>query len=132
MSFLSPWTIALVGIAGGLGAVLRLYAANWNGRLPWGILTVNTVASFLVGFTANYFAADATAESDIVLWASIGAVVVVGFAGGLSTFSSFAAQTVEFFRNGQVARGIINTSLNLLITPLAVWLGAILASSLLK
>jgi CrcB protein len=67
-----------------------------------------------------------------MLWASIGAVVVVGFAGGLSTFSSYAAQTVEFFRRGRIAQGLINTVLNLLITPLAVWFGAMAALALLK
>ncbi|BDS49619.1 CrcB family protein [Rhodoluna sp. KAS3] len=132
MSYLSPWIIALVGVAGGVGAVLRLFAAQWNGKLPWGILAANVLASGVVGFTANFFAVEAAADADLMVWASIGAVVVVGFAGGLSTFSSYAAQTVEFFRRGRIAQGLINTALNLLITPLAVWLGALAALALLK
>ncbi len=132
MSYLSPWIILLVGVAGGVGAVLRLYASRWNGKLPWGIFSVNVAASFVVGFAANAFAGNQEAEADLVLWASIGALVVVGFAGGLSTFSSYAAQTVEFLRKRQIARAVINTALNLLITPLAVWCGALLAPALLK
>ena len=132
MSYLSPWIIALVGVAGGIGAVLRLYFGQWTGKLPWGILLANTVASAVVGFTARYFDVSAAADTDLMLWASIGAVIVIGFAGGLSTFSTFAAQTVEFFTRGRIAQGLINTALNLLITPLAVWLGALAALALLK
>ncbi|MEY4067111.1 MAG: hypothetical protein RIQ44_323, partial [Actinomycetota bacterium] len=45
--------ITLIGLgavlAGGLGSALRLALSHWHGRLPWGILVGNSVASLVVG-----------------------------------------------------------------------------------
>ena len=110
----------LVAVAGGLGAVLRLFLGRWQGRLPWGILLGNVLASLLVGFMASS-----------PNWV-IAVVLISGLAGGLSTFSSFAAQTVEFMRRGRIAQGLLNVLANLLLSSTAVLLGAALASGLLK
>ena len=42
-------TAAAVAALGGAGSVLRHLASIWSGVLPWGILIVNSVASFVVG-----------------------------------------------------------------------------------
>ncbi len=112
--------IFAVAIAGGLGSVLRLYMAKWQGKLPWGILAGNVGASFLVGLMAS---------SQNFFWAII---LITGLAGGLSTFSSFAAQTVEFMRRGRLAQGLLNILTNLVLSSTAVLLGQALATGLLK
>ncbi|BDS49884.1 fluoride efflux transporter FluC [Rhodoluna lacicola] len=109
-----------VAVAGGLGAVLRLYLAQWQGKLPWGILAGNLLASVLVGlFSASQ------------IW-FLAIILITGLAGGLSTFSSFAAQTVEFMRRGRIAQGLLNILANLLLSSTAVLLGQALATGLLK
>jgi CrcB protein len=112
--------IFLVAIAGGIGAVLRLVMSRWQGKLPWGILLANVIGSLAVGFMSNsqnWF---------------IGVILISGFAGGLSTFSSFAAQTVDFLRRGRVAQGLLNILVNLALSSTAVLLGLALAPQLLK
>lgn len=110
-------------LAGGLGAVLRLLIGNWLGILPWGILAANTAASLIAGFAL------AALTSISVEFQT---VLVVGLAGGLSTFSSFAGQTVDYFRRGRIAQGLSNIALNMVFVCTAVTLGLWLAGILLK
>jgi CrcB protein len=111
-------SILLVTLAGGFGAVLRLFLARWQAKLPWGILLANSLASAVLGFLLN--------TNDATL------VVASAFAGGLSTFSSFAAQTAQFLSAGQRLRAFLNIALNFALPSTAVILGAILAAALLK
>ena len=109
--------IIAVAIAGGIGSVLRFFIGQWQGKLPWGILLGNVVASFLVGLiVGNVFSL----------------ILITGLAGGLSTFSSFAAQTVEFLRRGRIAQALLNVLANLLLSSTGVALGAWLSTALLK
>ena len=116
---LSPlaWAIAIT-IAGGFGAVLRLLLSKWQGQLPLGILTANTIASFLLGLFL-----DLPHEQFLV---------VSALAGGLSTFSSFAAQTSHFWFGGQRWRAVANFALNFALPYTAVIVGSLLAATLLK
>jgi CrcB protein len=113
---------ALIALAGGLGAVIRFLLSGWTGKLPWGILAANILASFVVGIVLR--AADTSGF--------MAALVVTGLGGGLSTFSTFSAQTVELFKARQVWRGVANLALNFVFPTLAALAGLYLAYSLLK
>jgi CrcB protein len=113
---------AAVALAGGLGAVLRLLLSGWIGKLPWGILAANTIASFIVGLVLR------AGNTEVFL----ATVVVSGLCGGLSTFSTFSAQTVEYFKAKQVWRGVLNFALNFILPTLGALAGLYLAYSLLK
>jgi CrcB protein len=97
---------AAVALFGGMGSVLRHLASFWSGALPWGILLVNSIASFVVGLALS------SGENEIAL--------VVGLAGGLSTFSTFAAQSFEYLKNEQRFRAIANFVLNLAVPALSL------------
>ena len=126
-------TILGVAVLGGLGSAIRLMASHWHGRLPWGVLTGNTVASFIVGFATSgalsgvFTATDGLAGS--YFWVT---VLATGFAGGLSTFSSWAAQTVHLMATGMRRAGFYNFLLNLTLPVLAVIAGLMVGSTLLK
>jgi CrcB protein len=127
-------TILGVAVMGGLGSAVRLMLSHWHGRLPWGILTGNTAASFVVGFTASAgftqtLFATANGLAGSYFWAT---VLATGFAGGLSTFSSWAAQTIHLMGSGQQRAGFYNFALNLAFPVLAAIAGLILGSTLLK
>jgi CrcB protein len=138
MNFLEMnWFLAVgIVVAGGLGAVLRSYLASMTGKLPWGILVANIMGSFLAGYASNLtvqhsgFLFQNATETAVL--AAISAIASVGLAGGLSTFSSFAAGTVELFRSGKVTLGLANIALNFALPPIALLLGASMALSLLK
>jgi CrcB protein len=55
------------------------------------------------------------------------ALLVTGFCGGFTTFSTFSWQTLEQFNRGHAATALANVAANLLLCLLAVWLGFRLA-----
>ena len=112
----------LIAVAGGLGAVLRFVLSGWIGKLPWGILTANTLASLVIGLILR--SADTSGF--------MAALVATGLCGGLSTFSSFSAQTVEYFKAKQLWRALANIALNFVLPTAAALAGLYLADSLLK
>jgi CrcB protein len=116
-------TIALaIAVAGGLGSVVRLVLARWIGKLPWGILVANVLASFAMGVGLGIFSFNTT----------LAQIISVGLCGGLSTFSTFSAQTVEYFKAKQVWRGVFNILLNFFAPALAALAGIFLLLTLLK
>jgi fluoride exporter len=111
-----------IAIAGGLGSVIRLTLSRWIGALPWGILVANVLASFIMGFGLSLFAVNTV----------LAQIISVGICGGLSTFSTFSAQTVEYFKAKQVWRGVFNILLNFFAPALASLAGIFLLLTLLK
>jgi CrcB protein len=110
-----------VSVAGGLGSVLRLVFARWNGYLPWGILLSNSLASGAAGFLV--FAA----SNQVVA-----SVLISGLLGGLSTFSSWAAATAEFQSSGQRLRFAFNWIFNLVIPMAAASIGVAVGGLLIN
>jgi CrcB protein len=122
MKSLDITTAVAIAIAGGLGSVIRLFLSRWIGVLPWGILVANVLASFAMGLGLSLFAVNNV----------LAQIVSVGICGGLSTFSSFSAQTVEYFKAKQIWRGVLNSLLNFFAPALAALGGIFLLLSLLK
>ena len=97
--------LALVAVLGGLGAVVRFLLSKIEGKLPWGILIANTLAAAI---GASAVASFGVANPTTVL-------LVAGFAGGLSTFSTLIAQTASLWLEGKWGRGWWNLALNLVV-----------------
>jgi fluoride exporter len=105
-------SFVLVAIAGGFGAVVRFWLRSWQGKMPWGILLANSIGSFIAGL--------AVSGSIETAW------LIVGLAGGLSTFSTFAAQTHDLVAKRQLAFASLNIVLNLLVPALSFLTASIL------
>jgi CrcB protein len=72
------------------------YAAQLLGSVfPYGTLFINVVGSVIVGFFVVW-----TSERVLVdpRWRLL---IVIGFCGSLTTFSSYAFETISFFERGQ-------------------------------
>lgn len=115
-----------VALLGGLGSVARFALSRWQRSLPWGILTANTIASVIVGLAVSINLSGHSQN------AVLSTVIATGFAGGLSTFSSWAAQTVALMAQGQRREGYLNVLLNLVLPVSGAIAGLILGASLLK
>ena len=105
-------SFVLVALAGGFGAVTRYGLSTWSGKLPWGILLANSIGSFIAGLAVSGSIENA--------W------LIVGLAGGLSTFSTFAAQTHDLVAKKQLGRALLNIVLNLLLPAVSFLTASIL------
>ena len=104
----------LIGIAGGAGSVIRALLTRFDGWLPYGLFLANSLAAGLVGWllagptlTADYFT-----------------VLTVGFAGGLSTFSTAMKASFDFYHRGRLVQSALTMVGNLFIPIGALMLAA--------
>ncbi|MFY9727003.1 MAG: fluoride efflux transporter CrcB [Bryobacteraceae bacterium] len=116
----------LVAIGGGTGALARYVAASaimtrFGGRFPLGTLTINVTGSFLIGFLMT------TLTERFQLDPQWRLLLVVGFLGGYTTFSSFEWETFAAVRDGALWTGMGNVVSSIVVGYVAVWLGVILA-----
>ncbi len=94
-------SIIAISVGASLGAVLRwALGARLNGlfpALPPGTLVANLVGGYVIGVAMAYFA---TAPSIPSEWRLL---IVTGFCGGLTTFSTFSAEVVLLLQQGRLA-----------------------------
>jgi CrcB protein len=112
---------ALVWIAlgGAAGSVVRaLVGMAWRTSFPWATLLINAAGSLLIG---GLMARLGPAQTDAA--ASLRSLLVVGFCGGFTTFSTFSWQTLEQMQKGQWGAAVANVFLSVSLCLLAVWLG---------
>ncbi len=91
--------ILLVFIGGGIGSATRYGTSVLAGKMfgasfPWGTLLVNLAGCFLIGISL------ALAEQTNLLQPALRLFFVTGFLGGLTTFSSYAMESVVAMRGG--------------------------------
>jgi fluoride exporter len=101
----------LVIIGGGLGAVTRygvslLAARLWGAAFPWGTLAVNLIGCLLIGLATGLAARSSLIPPTLRLF------FVTGFLGGLTTFSSYANETIAAVNSGQPGHALANVLAN--------------------
>lgn len=90
-----------VGGGAALGAWLRwglgLLLNPWFPSVPLGTLVSNLLGGYLVGVAVMLFHGNASLPPELKL------LVITGFLGGLTTFSSFSAEVVTLLQRTQYA-----------------------------
>jgi CrcB protein len=104
-------SLLLVFLGGGTGSVLRLLISgivikNNNIPLPYATLAANVLACFVMAVALKL-------SSNVS--ESIRLFVLVGFCGGLSTFSTFSLETATLIRSGQMSWAIFNILISVIL-----------------
>jgi CrcB protein len=118
----TPLLVLAVAVGGALGAVLRHLASvslAGRGRIPWGVLVVNVVGSFIAGLALG-----------LPLDPGLKLLALTGFCGGLTTFSTLSVDTVQLVLAGKRRAAAVSVLLNLALGLAAVLAGLGLAAVL--
>jgi CrcB protein len=123
---LSPFALLLVALGGAIGSVARYAAgvvfAPTAGGFPTATVLVNVVGSFLIGCFARIF--PLTAPDPVFRL-----LLITGFCGGFTTFSTFSAETLAMVQQGRALRALLYIGLSLGLGLGATALGLMVARS---
>lgn len=116
------YSFLAIGIGAALGAWTRWGLGLWLNpslpELPLGTLSANLVGGYLVGLAIAFFLQHPGITPEWRLF------IITGFLGGLTTFSTFSAETVTLLLRGQYlwGAGIIAAHLggSLLMTVMGI------------
>lgn len=111
--------VALGGMAGTLSRFFtsNWVSANWPQHFYGATLAVNIVGCLLIGYLYGLF----LLRPEVPL--ELRAGLIVGFLGGLTTFSSFSLDTLRLLESGQAPLAIGYALLSVLGSLLATWAG---------
>ena len=121
--------LLMVGAGGAIGAIGRYLLSTWvyslSGRaFPWGTLAVNLLGSLLMGFLSVWLLERMTVSTEMR------ALLMVGFLGAFTTFSTFSIETLLLLEQGAVARAGVNIAASVITCVFAAWMGTLIAKAI--
>lgn len=112
-------TYLWVFVGGGLGSLCRFGLGQWlnrSGSYPWGTLLANGLACIILGTLVAY-ASKQSLSTEVRL------LLMTGFCGGFSTFSTFSNELLQMLRQTDYVSALSYLLMSLLFGLLAIWLG---------
>jgi CrcB protein len=116
-------SFAAVGVGAMFGAWLRWGLGVWlnplTPSLPVGTLTANLAGGYLIGLAVGWFGANPHLS---VEWRLL---IVTGFLGALTTFSTFSAEAVALLQRNDWGAAVLHSAAHLLgsiaMTMAGIW-----------
>ncbi|MDG2969403.1 fluoride efflux transporter CrcB [Pseudomonas extremaustralis] len=105
-------SLVVIAVGASLGAWLRwLLGMKLNAlfpTIPPGTVVANMVGGYIIGLAIAFLAASPTLSPEWRL------LIITGFCGGLTTFSTFSAETVALIQEGRLLWALGSISLHVL------------------
>jgi len=110
----------VVFIGAGLGGMLRYWASNFvykflSPDFPYGTLFVNVLGSLIIGIIMYYF------NENRLISPTARVFLTVGFCGGLTTFSTFSFETINFLKEKEFLFAGLNIIANVMLTLISLF-----------
>ena len=98
--------IILLATGGAIGTLLRYSLSGYTYRFfdsifPWGTLFVNLTGSFAIGTLWGFFEIENLSPN-------VRNFIFIGLLGGFTTFSTFALENFNLFRDGEIKLLMLN------------------------
>lgn len=98
--------IILLATGGAIGTLLRYSLSGYTYRFfdsmfPWGTLFVNLTGSFAIGTLWGFFEIENMSPN-------VRNFIFIGLLGGFTTFSTFALENFNLFRDGEIKLLMLN------------------------
>jgi len=119
-----PLKLLLVGVGGFAGSVFRYLISHFLKSpqgFPWATFTANGLGCLLIGLAAGLLSQE---QKYLQL------LLITGFLGGFTTFSSFGYETISLIQNDQHRLALFNVVAQLGFGGIAVLLGLTIARAL--
>jgi len=114
----------LVFIGGGLGSICRYGIAHFlqsqQYTFPFATFLANVISCVILGFFVGLSMKNGM--SDIQKF-----MIMTGFCGGFSTFSTFTNETFQLFQTGELFYAITNIIVSLIVCLISIYIGIKLA-----
>lgn len=112
--------ILFVFLGGGIGSVARygiaeVVRSNFRSSFPIATLCSNIISCAILALTIGYFSGK-VGDSQ-----TLKTLIVIGFCGGFSTFSTFSFETVELMRTGNITLAIANILISVIVCVALVY-----------
>ena len=117
------WTQVIALSSGAsFGAIARWQLGLWLNsghphQIPWGTWAANAIGAYLIGLGVTLL------QNHPQLDPAWRLLLITGFLGALTTFSTFSIETVSLFSLGKPGLAIANAFMNLAGSLLLTWLG---------
>ena len=115
---MTPYVYVFIG--GGIGSICRFLIAQWMpikaGQIPWATFLANLLSCILIGILVGIMESKLLDEE--AKW-----LLIVGFCGGFSTFSTFSIEIFQLIQNGYFWTAFAYILVSILLCLAGIWLG---------